>query len=170
MTSLPHPVPSRMAQNVAALYGHEDETLVAWQRCCAQAAEALRPQPDPERLRKALALAQGGHVEVEDDGFAVVTSGTKLYHVQADGSCDCPDYQNRRTPCKHVLAVLIHTRAQELVAPSQAKASALAAPSAPAKPTRPAKPRHSAAWDVHEVRRESGMKECRKTCGYTGTR
>ena len=64
MTSLPHPVPSRMAQNVAALYGHEDDTLVAWQRFCAQAAETLRPQHDPERLAKALALAQGGHVEV----------------------------------------------------------------------------------------------------------
>ena len=89
MSSLPHPVPSRLAQNVAALYGHEDETLMAWQRFCAQAAEALRAQPDPERLTKALALAQGGHVEVEDDGFAVVTSGTTLYHVHADGRCDC---------------------------------------------------------------------------------
>ena len=152
MTSLPHPVPSRMAQNVAALYGHEDETLLAWQRFCAQAAEALRPQPDPERLSKALTLAQGGHVEVEDDGFAVVTSGTKLYHVQTDGSCDCLDYQNRRTPCKHVLAVLIHTRAQELVAPSPTPAvAASSAPSAPAKAPRPAKPRSSAAWDVHEA-------------------
>ena len=89
MTSLPHPLPSRTAQNIAALYGHEDETLLAWQRFCAQAAETLRPQHDPERLTTALALAQGGHVEVEDDGFAVVTSGTKLYHVHADGRCDC---------------------------------------------------------------------------------
>ena len=109
MTSLPHPLPSRTAQNIAALYGHEDDTLLAWQRFCAQAAETLRPQHDPERLTKALALTQGGHVEVEDDGFAVVTSGTTLYHVQADGMCNCPDYQHRgSTPCKHVLAVLIH--------------------------------------------------------------
>ena len=157
MSSLPHPVPSRLAHNVAALYGHEDDTLIAWQRFCAQAAEALRPQHDPERLTKALALAQGGHVEVEDDGFAVVTSGTKLYHVQADGRCDCPDSQHRSAPCKHVLAVLIHTRAQELVAPtpSPAKAGAAAeppaAPSAPAKASRPTKPRSSAAWDVHEA-------------------
>src|SRR2546428_12056288 len=95
MTSLPHAVPSRMAQNVAALYGQEDETLVAWQRFCVQAAEALRPQHDPERLTKALALAQGGHVALEDDGYALVTSGTKRYQVQADGVCDCPDYQHR---------------------------------------------------------------------------
>gem|GEM_PF-2482522 len=128
MASVAHPVPSRMAQNVAALYGHEDDTLLAWQRFCAQAAEALRAQHDPERLSKALALAQGGHVEVEDDGFAVVTSGTKLYHVQADGTCDCPDYQHRgSTPCKHVLAVLIHARAQELVAPSPSPAPPAAA-------------------------------------------
>jgi hypothetical protein len=157
MASVPHPLPSRMAQNVAALFGHEDDTLLAWQRFCAQAAEALRAQHDPERLSKALALAQGGHVEVEDDGFAVVTSDAKLYHVQADGSCDCPDYHNRRTPCKHVIAVLIHTRAQELVAPSPSSAPTAAAARTPApaptttKPTRQAKPRHSAAWDVHEA-------------------
>jgi len=146
-----------MAHNVAALFGHDDDTLIAWQRFCAQAAEALRVQHDPERLSKALTLAQGGHVEVEDDGFAVVTSGTKLYHVQADGSCDCPDYHNRRTPCKHVLAVLIHTRAQELVAPSPSPTPPAAAASTPApaptptKPTREAKLRSSAAWDVHEA-------------------
>jgi len=153
MTSLPHPVPSRTAHAIAALYGHDDETLLAWQRLCAQAAEALRPQHDPERLSKALALAQGGHVALDDDGYALVTSGTKRYQVQADGVCDCPDYQHRGTPCKHVLAVLIHARAQELVAPRPRPAAAepLAAPNAPAKPARPAKPRSSAAWDVHEA-------------------
>ena len=157
MSSVPHPVPSRMTHNIAALYGHDDDTLLAWQRFCAQAAEALRAHHDPERLTKALALAQGGHVEVEDDGFAVVTSGTKLYHVHADGGCDCPDAQHRSAPCKHVLAVLIYTRAQALVAPtpSPAKAGAAAeppaAPSTPAKVPRPAKPRSSAAWDVHEA-------------------
>jgi len=137
-----------MAQNVAALYGHEDDTLVAWQRFCAQAAEALRAQHDPERLSKALALAQGGHVALEDDGYAIVTSGATRYQVQAEGICDCPDYQHRGAPCKHVLAVLIHTTAQALVAPRPSPAPAA---SAPAKPTRQAKPRHSAAWDVHEA-------------------
>ena len=157
MATVAHSAPSRLTHLNAALYGVEDDTLLAWQRFCTQAAEALRAQHDPERLSKALALAQGGHVEVEDDGFAVVTSGTKLYHVQADGGCDCPDAQHRSAPCKHVLAVLIHTRAQELVAPtpSPAKAGAAAeppaAPSAPAKAPRPTKPRSSAAWDVHEA-------------------
>jgi hypothetical protein len=157
MSSLPHPVPSRMAHNVAALYGHEDATLVAWQRCCAQATEALRAQHDPERLSKALALAQGGHVALAEDDYALVTSGTKRYQVQADGVCDCPDSQHRGAPCKHVLAVLIHARAQELVAPSPSPAPPAAAPRTPApapaptKPTRQATPRHSAAWDVHEA-------------------
>src|SRR5574341_854618 len=118
MASVTHPLPSRMAQNVAALYGHDDDTLIAWQRACVQAAEALRPQHDAERLSKALALAQGGHVDVEADGFAVVTSGSERYTVQADGSCNCQDYTHRRVPCKHVLAVFLHARAQELVAPS----------------------------------------------------
>jgi len=150
MATVPHPVPSRMAQNVAVIYGHEDETLIAWQRGCAQAAEALRPQHDPERLTKALALAQGGYVALEDDGYALVTSGTKRYQVQADGSCDCPDAQHRGAPCKHVLAVLIHAKAQELVVPSPSPAAA-EPPAAPTKPPRPAKPRSSAAWDVHEA-------------------
>ena len=148
MASVPHPVPSRMAHNVAALYGHEDDTLLAWQRCCAQAAEALRPQHDPERLTKALALAQGGHVALDEDGYALVTSGAKRYQVQAEGICDCPDYQHRGAPCKHVLAVLIHARAQALAVPHSSPAPAA---SAPTKPTRQAKPRHSAAWDVHEA-------------------
>src|SRR5919109_5198619 len=138
MSSLPHPVPSRMAHNVAALYGHEDDTLIAWQRFCAQATEALRAQHDPERLSKALALAPGGHVALAEDGYALVTSGTTRYQVQADGTCDCPDSQHRSVPCKHVLAVLIHARAQELVAPSLAKAPAAAEP--PAAPTAPTKP------------------------------
>jgi hypothetical protein len=148
MSSLPHPVPSRMVQNVAALYGHEDATLLAWQRGCTQAAETLRPQHDPERLTKALALAQGGHVALDEDGYALVTSGATRYQVQADGVCDCPDYQHRGAPCKHVLAVLIHTTAHALAVPHP---SPTPAASTPAKPTRQAKPRHSAAWDVHEA-------------------
>jgi hypothetical protein len=148
-----------MAQNVAALYGHDDDTIVAWQRFCAQAAEALHQQHDPERLRKALTLAQDGAVCLEDDGYATVTSGANHYTVHATGTCDCPDYANRRTPCKHVLAVLIHVRAQALLAPSpsdaaQPPAAAASTPApapTPTKPTRQATPRSSAAWDVHEA-------------------
>jgi hypothetical protein len=70
MTSLPHPVPSRTAHAIAALYGHEDDTLLVWQCFCAHA---------PERLSKALALAE--------DGYALVTSGSERYDVQADGTC-----------------------------------------------------------------------------------
>jgi hypothetical protein len=156
MTTVPHPVPSRIAQNIAALFGHEDDTLLAWLRFCAQAAEALRQQHDPERLRKALALAQDGQVVLEDDGVATVTSGANHYTVQADGTCDCPDYTKRGAPCKHMLAVLIHVKAQALLAPSASDAAQLPAAatppsSAPAPHTRPARPRSSAAWDVHEA-------------------
>jgi hypothetical protein len=98
---------------------------------------------------------QGGHVALAEDGYALVTSGTKRYQVQAEGICDCPDSQHRAVPCKHVLAVLIHTRAQELAAPSPSPAPPTAASSTPApaptKPTRQTKPRSSAAWDVHEA-------------------
>src|SRR5712691_4649563 len=111
MTSVPHPLPSRMTQNVAALFGHADDTLVAWQQACVQAAEALRPQPDPERLAKALALAQDGNVVLEDDGSATVQgSGPAPYTVRGE-LCDCPDAQKRGRPCKHALAVQIHQQA-----------------------------------------------------------
>ena len=103
MASVAHPVPSRIAHHIAALFGYEDDTLIAWQRFCAQAAEALHAQHAGERLTKALALAQDGAVCLEDDGYATVTSGANHYTVQADGTCDCPDYAKRGAPCKHVL-------------------------------------------------------------------
>jgi hypothetical protein len=156
MSNVPHSIPSRIAQNIAALFGHEDATLVAWQRFCAQAAEALHAPHAGERLAKALALAQDGSVVLEDDGDATVTSGANHYTVHANGTCDCPDYAKRSAPCKHVLAVLIHTRAQALLAPSTgdaapSPAAATPPPPAPAPKTRTPTPRSSAAWDVHEA-------------------
>ena len=154
MTSLPHPLPSRTAQNIAALYGHEDDTLIAWQRFCAQVAEALRAQHDHERLARALALAQNGDVVLEDDGTATVTSGAKHYTV-ADGACDCPDAQHRGAPCKHGLAVAIHQQAMALLTPSASAALQPAAtippPPALAPKTRPVRPPSADRWDVTEA-------------------
>jgi hypothetical protein len=150
-TSVTHPVPSRMTQNLAVLFGHADDTLVAWQRACVQAAEALRPQPDPERLAKALALAQDGHVALEDDGTATVQgSGPQPYTVQG-GVCDCPDATKRGVPCKHALAVQIHQQAAALLLPSTSTTPQQAAtPQAP-QPKRQARARSSTVWDVHEA-------------------
>ena len=78
-----------------------DDTRIAWQQACVQAADALRPQPDLERLAKALALAQNGAVALDDDSAALVTSNGTRYHVEADGTCHCPDTQHRGVPCKH---------------------------------------------------------------------
>ncbi|MGE3537765.1 MAG: SWIM zinc finger family protein, partial [Candidatus Tectimicrobiota bacterium] len=108
MSTLAHPVPSRMTHNVAALFGHVDDTLVAWQQACKQAADALQPLPDPARLAKALALAQDGAVTLDAAGHALVTSGDQRYPVQADGLCACPDATHRGVPCKHRLAVHLH--------------------------------------------------------------
>ena len=152
MTSLPHPVPSRTAHAIAALYGHDDDTLVAWQRACAQAAETLHPQPDDERLRKALTLAQDGHVTLEDDGSASVESRGKQYQVQADGACDCPDATHRRGACKHALAVQIHYLASAGLRPGgDHRQAPTAPPSAPSPHASQPPARHSAAWDVHEA-------------------
>src|SRR5712691_11608505 len=146
MSNLTHSVPSRMTHTVAALFGHSDDTLVAWQQACVHAANALQPPPDPERLAKALALAQNGAVALDDDGAALVTSGGMRYHLDADGTCHCPDVQHRGAPCNHQLAMHIHQQAAALLAPS---ASGAAQPAAPAK--RQARTRRSAAWDVHEA-------------------
>ena len=147
MTSVPHSAPSRLTHTIATLYGHDDDTLLAWQRFCVQAAEALRAEHDSARLSTALQLAQDGAVTLADDGSATVDSGTQRYAIATDGACPCADAQQRGALCTHVLAVAIHRQAQRLLAPS-----AEAAPAAPQlTATRPAKAHPSTAWDVHEA-------------------
>lgn len=64
------------------------------------------------RLRAAHALADQGAVQLAD-GVARVTSGDTTYQVRPErGSCTCPwwaDHRGGRGPCKHVLAVRLHT-------------------------------------------------------------
>ena len=149
MTSLAHPVPSRMAHNVAVLFGHADDTLIAWQQACVQAAGALRPPPDPARLAKALALAQDGHVMLEDDGSATVQGrGPQPYTVQG-GRCDCPDASTRGVPCKHALAVQIHQQAAAALLPSASPAAPQAA--TPPQPTPQGPPPSADRWHVTEA-------------------
>ena len=155
MTSITHPLPSRMTQNVAALFGHADDTLVAWQRACVQAAEALRPPHESERLAKALALAQDGAMVLEDDGTATVQgSGAQPYTVSG-ALCDCPDATQRGAPCKHALALAIHQQALALLAPSACAAPQPAAttppPTALAQQTRQVRPPSADRWDVTEA-------------------
>ena len=151
MSSVAYPVPSRMSHNIAVLFGHEDDTLVAWQRACTHAAEALRPQHESERLAKALALAQDGHVVLEDDGSATVQgSGPEPYTLR-DGLCDCPDAKKRGVPCKHALAVQIHQQAAALLMPSTSTAPQQAVPPQAPQPKRQARARSSTVWDVHEA-------------------
>jgi hypothetical protein len=148
MSNLTHSVPSRMTHNVAALFGHSDDTLVAWQQACVHAADALPPPPAPERLAKALALAQNGAVLLEDDGDALVTSGDAHYLVRANGTCLCPDAQHRGAPCKHALAVQIHQQATAQLAPS---ANAAPPPPAPTQEARQVRPPSADRWDVTEA-------------------
>ncbi len=153
MSTLPHAVPSRMTHNVAALFGHSDDTLVAWQQACAHVADTLQPPPDPERLAKALALAQHGAVAMEDTGAALVTSGGTRYHLDVDGTCHCPDAQHRSATCKHALAVQIHQQATAQLAPSASAAPPRAAmpPPAPAQGARQERLPSADRWDVNEA-------------------
>jgi hypothetical protein len=161
MATLPHSVPSRLSVLTAELYGREDATLIAWQRTCTQVSDALRVQHAGDRLTKALALAQDGSVELASDDRALVHSGDQRYAVLADGTCACPDYVHRGTPCKHALAVLIHTQALALLEPAGA-VPAPSTPAAPAAPRRGATPPPavpaSAAWQVQEAQTSACMR------------
>jgi len=170
MATVPHPVPSRIAHAMVALCGVEDDTLLAWQRACAEAAEALRPQPDEDRLRKALTLAQDGHVTLEDDGFATVESHGKHYEVQADGRCACPDAQHRGATCKHALAVQIHDLASAGLRPGgDHRQAPTAAPSVPPPRASQAPAHRSAAWQVHEAPLSTCLKLRLGPCEWTHT-
>jgi len=151
MSNITHSIPSRMTHNVAALFGHSDDTLVAWQQACVHAADALQPPPAPERLAKALALAQDGTVAMAEDGAAQVTSGGTLYHIDVDGTCRCPDAQHRGVPCKHRPALQIHQQALAQLAPSAAAPRAATAPPATARDPRQGRPPSADRWEVTEA-------------------
>ena len=100
-----------------------DDTVIAWQQACTQAADALRPQHDRERLAKALALAHEGAITLGDDGAALVTSHGTQYRIDADGLCHCPDAHHRGLPCKHLIALQIHRQATASLATSTPSAT-----------------------------------------------
>ena len=100
-----------------------DDTRIAWQQACAQAADALRPQHDRERLAKALALAHEGAITLGDDSAALVTSHGTQYRIDADGLCHCPDAHHRCLPCKHLIALQIHRQATASLATSTPSAT-----------------------------------------------
>jgi len=140
-----------MTRNVAALFGHTDDTLVAWQQACTHAADTLQPPPDPERLATALALAQHGAVAMEDTDAALVTGGVTRYHIDADGTCPCPDAQHHGVPCKHALAVQIYQQATASLAPSSAAQPVATPPPTLTQDTRQGRPPSADRWDVTEA-------------------
>lgn len=60
---------------------------------------------DARRLRRALSL----HVEVLDDGAALVTGGSRPHVVRAR-VCDCEDSRYHAGPCKHRAAAYLHAQ------------------------------------------------------------
>src|SRR5262249_52000606 len=121
-----------------------DDTRIAWEQACVQAADALRPQHDRERLAKALALAQEGAITLAEDGAALVTSHGTQYRIDADGLCHCPDANHRGLPCKHLIALQIHRQATASLAVSS--------PNATPPVTAPAeRPPSTALWAVTEA-------------------
>jgi transposase len=74
--------------------------------------ELARSELISDRRERGKAIsACGGSVERLEDGLFSVKSqsGPGEYHVRLDSgtiACDCPDYLRRRSPCKHVFAVM----------------------------------------------------------------
>jgi len=46
-------------------------------------------------------------LEEDVESFATVRSGNKLYSIDKEQGCSCPDYQKVGSACKHILALLI---------------------------------------------------------------
>ena len=119
-TTVSHHIPT-LQHAIADLTGYEDADTLRWQQACVHAAQQLTGAQgryagtDTDRLAQGLDLAQRGGVtlaEALDDLRAEVTSGTAHYTVDlAQPGCPCLDFQQRKAPCMHLLAVEIHTGA-----------------------------------------------------------
>lgn len=81
--------------------------------------EAFRPTNNPREVRAIEMLRSGGRVaESKRSGEYLVASqsGNGLYRVRVHApfgpaeSCECPDFQERLAPCKHILFVRHWTR------------------------------------------------------------
>jgi SWIM zinc finger len=141
-TTVSQPVPSAQAHTLADL-GFEDADTLRWQYVCKEVAQRLTSLPHGrfsymtlERVRQALDLAQRGCVSLSEDPndlSAEVRSGSAHYQVHMGaGTCQCSDYQKRKTTCKHQLAVDIHLGALAQFDHS-AEAQEAAADTAPGK-------------------------------------
>ena len=79
-----------------------DDTMIAWQQACTQAADVLRPQHDRERLAKALALAHEGAVTLDDDGAPwspVMVHATALTRTASAIARTCRTAVSRASTC-----------------------------------------------------------------------
>jgi hypothetical protein len=92
----------------------------------AEKAKATLPTANG-RLDKAVQLVRAGHVALLPDGTATVTSqqpgDPTQYHV-TPRTCECPDFPTApEGRCKHVLALLLATKATAVLAQRQSTAN-----------------------------------------------
>lgn len=127
----------------------QDFSHTAWHRACSLAADALAATQDPRRLALGLGLAQAHKVTLtlteEQEDYAQVASGRKIYSITTAGKCPCEDAHRGHT-CKHLLAVMItqnaipfggsvETLAEEAFLATPAEEPVQAAQSLPPAPT-----------------------------------
>src|SRR5712691_5566316 len=85
------------------------------------------------RELKALEIAARSRITFDGSAWVVPSqTGSGRYRVAigSQPSCECEDFQNRRLPCKHVIAArLVHERDNGVIAP------AIVVDAVPKKPT-----------------------------------
>lgn len=119
----------------------------AWRDAVAEVArKAKAALPDANgRIDNAVQLVLHGHVELEPDGSARVTSqqGNGTYRV-ANGTCECRDFPAAPEGwCKHRLASVLATKATEL---ATHRVQTLDTPSPASVPESPRPPATTDCW------------------------
>lgn len=80
---------------------------------CAAYRCAMTAYPETERMRKGLRLALDGHVQLHEDGTALVLSQhTSSVYTVVQGTCDCPDPEPQ---CKHRWSKALLKKARTLL-------------------------------------------------------
>lgn len=109
--------------------------------------------PDAERLQRGAYIAAWFRIRKTQDGYKVPSEhGNGVYDVSVDGddepACNCPDFELRSRPCKHIYAV--HSLIQEELGYGESGEA-----EAPVKPPRPTYGQDWRAYDAAQENEEA---------------
>jgi hypothetical protein len=67
---------------------------------------------DPKRLNRAFGIIQHSHTRLLSDGRLDVSING--WHIATVNSCDCEDHKRGTRYCKHIIAAMLVTKAQQI--------------------------------------------------------